>query len=95
MLGGGAGHGGDQARIVDQLAVVGEQAAGQSVAPHRRREFDGALRVDPRDRGSVDDGVPASLRSPSPATKPNRTSAREAVFIDGSSGTSCGIALTR
>ena len=48
-----------------------------------------------RDRGSVDDGVPASLRSPSPAAKPKRTKARDAVFISGSSGTSCGMALTR
>jgi hypothetical protein len=48
-----------------------------------------------RDRGRVDDEVPASLRNPSPAAKPNRTSARDAPLIDGSRGTSCGMARTR
>ena len=95
MLGGRAGNGRDQSRVVDQLTVVGEQTAGQPIAAHCGREFDGAVRSIGLDRGSVDDGVPESLRSPSPATKPNRTSARDALFIDGNSGTSCGMALTR
>ena len=96
VLGGGAGDRGDQAGVVDQLPVVGEQPAAQARrgarwAPSRSR----ALASMRRDRGSVEDGVPASLRSASPATKPVRTSARDAVFIAGSSGTSCGMALTR
>ena len=70
MLGGGAGDRGDQPRVVDQLTVVGEQAAargrrGARWAPSRRR----ALAAMRRDRGSVDDGVPASLRSASPASE--------------------------
>ena len=48
-----------------------------------------------RGRGSTEDGVPANARSTSPARNPVRTSARWDRFIDGSSGTSCGMALTR
>ena len=96
MLGGGAGHGGDQAGVVDQLAVVGEQAAGQTVAAHGRRQFDGALGVDapgPRQRRR------RRARQPAQPVAGHETGAHQrprfGAPIDGSSGTSCGIALTR
>ena len=47
VLGGGAGDGGHQPRVVDQLAVVGQQRAVETVAPDRGRQLDGAGRVDP------------------------------------------------
>ena len=72
MLRRGARHRGDQAGVVDQLPVVGEQAAVETVAAHGRAPIPTARSASTRrDRGSVDAGVPASRRSPSPATKPD------------------------
>ena len=53
MLGRGAGDGDDQAGVVDQLAVVGQERTVEAVAAHRRRQLDGAGGVDaarPRQR---------------------------------------------
>ena len=41
VLGGGPRDRGDQARVVDQLPVVGEQPAGEPVAPDRGHHVDG------------------------------------------------------
>ena len=76
VLRGGARDRGDQSGVVDQLPVVGQQAAVETVAPHGRRHLDGRLAEIRRERGSVDAGVPASLRSTSPARNPARTNAR-------------------
>ena len=91
----GARHRGDQAGVVDQLPIIGEQPAGQTLAAYRGHHAGGLLAEILQDRGSVDAGVPASRRGRRRPEIPVRTSARPARPVLGSSGTSCGIALTR
>ena len=95
MLGGRPGDGGHQARVVDQLPVIGQQPAAEAVAPDRGAMSAARLAEMRRDRGNVDDQVPAmraahrlrgSRCAPAPVPR---------VPIAGSKGTSCGMALTR
>ncbi len=78
VLGGGPGNGRDQSGIVDQLTVVGEQTAGQPVASHRGREFDGAVRVDPpgsrqrRRRRACELAQPVTGHKAEPHQRPRR-----------------------
>ena len=65
VLGGGAGDGGDQAGVVDQLPVIGEQPAAEAVAADRGDQLDGPRRARSAETGAASTtGVPASRAQP-------------------------------
>ena len=94
VLGRGARDGDDQPRVVDQLTVVGEQAAAQT----RRAARSAPVRPRARRRCAAIAAASTPVCRPACAARRRRRTRtapapRCAVFIDGSSGTSCGIAL--
>ena len=94
-LRGGARDRGDQPGVVDQLPVIGQQPTVQTVAPNSRRHVDRALGRNTlrarQNRRRCAGGLAQHVAGQESGTHQSPF----VRLIDGSSGTSCGMARTR